>query len=197
MKCCKSWLAVLCSVLTLAPLASAQERTPTPQISEPGGILGARKYNAPVVAPIDLRDSTRIDSLLRAGNLYLSLQDAIALALENNLDIAISRYGMPEAQSDLQRAKAGGALRGVSQAVTQGPASAAGAAGGLSLNAFSNGSANIGTGVSTGVNGLVSQLGTAIPNYDPFVTGVISWGHTSSPQSTGFLYGTTSLVTLA
>ncbi len=194
MRRCRSWLAVLCSVLTAAPFAAAQEPAPTPQITPPNGVLGIRKYSPPAVAPINLQNSSRIDALMRGGNLYLSLQDAIALALENNLDIEISRYGLPQAQSDLQRAQAGGALRGVSQNVTQGPASAVGA-GGLSLNAFSNGSANIGGGVSTGVNGLVSQLGTAIPNYDPFVTGVISWGHTSSPQSTPFIYGTTSLVT--
>jgi outer membrane protein len=188
MRCCESLVALLCSVLMLAPLSNAQE----PQIQEPGGIPGTRKYHPPAVAQVDLANSSRIDALLRAGNLYLSLQDAIALALENNLDIAISRYGPLQAQTDLQRAQAGGALRGVSQSITQGPSSASG---GLSLNAFSNGSANINTSTTTGVNGVVSQLGTAIPNYDPILTGLISWGHTSSPQSTGFIYGTTSLVT--
>ncbi len=194
MRRCEPLLAVLCAALMLAPVSSAQERSPVPQISQPAGVVGVRKYYPPVVAPVDLQNSSRIESLMRGGNLYLSLQDTIALALENNLDIAISRYGPLQAQSDYQRAKAGGALRGVTQNVTQGPGSASGG-GGLSLNAFSNGSGNIGGGVSTGVNGLVSQLGTSIPNYDPFVTGVISWGHTSAPQSTPFLYGTTSLVT--
>jgi outer membrane protein TolC len=175
----------------LAPASRAQ----TPQIQEPSiGWPGTRKYHPPTVAPVDLANSNRIESLMRAGNLYLSLEDAIALALENNLDIAISRYGPLSAQTDLQRAQAGGALRGVSQNVAQGPQSAAGAAG-LSLNAFSNGSANVAGGTSTGTNGLVTQLGTAIPNYDPVLTGILSWGHTSNPQSTPFLYGTTSLVT--
>ncbi|HYL75876.1 MAG TPA: TolC family protein [Bryobacteraceae bacterium] len=187
MRRCESLVAVLCSLLMLAPSVGAQ----TPQIQEPGGLPGTRKYRPPAVPPIDLSNSSRIEALLRAGNLYLSLQDAIALAVENNLDVAISRYGPLEAQTDLQRAQAGGALRGVSQAVTQGPSSAAG----LSLNAFSSGSANVATTATAGVNGIVSQLGTAIPNYDPVLTGVISWGHTSSPQSTQFLYGTTSLVT--
>jgi len=171
----------------LPPLASAQE----PQIREPGGLQGTRKYHPPAVAPIDLANSSRIDSLLRAGNLYLSLQDAIALGIENNLDVAISRYGPLEAQTDLQRAQAGGALRGVNQSITQGPSSA----GGLSLTAFSNTSTTVATTSSTGVNGVVSQLGTAIPSYDPVLNGIISWGHTTSPQSTAFLYGTTSLVT--
>jgi outer membrane protein len=190
MRRCESLVALLCLFLMLAPIAPAQE--PQIQIQEPGGIPGTRKYHPPAVAQVDLSNSTRIEALLRAGNLYLSLSDAIALALENNLDIAIQRYGPLEARTDLQRAQAGGALRGVSQSITQGPTSASG---GLSLNAFSNGSANINTSTTTGVNGTVSQLGTAIPNYDPILTGIISWGHTSAPQSTGFLFGTTSLVT--
>ena len=193
MKRFESLVAVFCSFSMLAPLSNAQ----TPQIQEPNiGIVGTRKYHPPSVAPVDLSNSSRIESLLRAGNLYLSLQDAVALALENNLDIAIQRYGPLTAQTDLQRAKAGGALRGVSQSVTQGPGSASGGGtGGLSLNAFSGGSANVGTAATSGVNGVVSQLGTQIPNYDPVLTGVVSWGHTSAPQSTGFIFGTTSLVT--
>src|SRR5690242_4455141 len=183
----ESCVAVLCALLMLAPSAGAQ----TPKIEEPGGIFGTRKYHPPAVAPVDLGNSGRLDALLRAGNLYLSLQDALALAVENNLDVAISRYGPLEARTDLQRAQAGGALRGVSQAVNQGPTSAAG----LSLNAFSSGSANVATTATSGVNGIVSQLGSAIPNYDPVLTGVVSWGHTSAPQSTQFLFGTTSLVT--
>lgn len=183
----ESFVAALCSLLMLAPCAGAQ----TPQIQEPGGFPSTRKYRPPAVAPIDLANTSRIEALLRAGNLYLSLQDAIALAVENNLDVAISRYGPLQAQTDLQRAQAGGALRGVSQAVAQGPSSA----GALSLNAFSSGSANVATTATSGVNGIVSQLGTAIPNYDPVLTGVVSWGHTTAPQSTQFLYGTTSLVT--
>ena len=188
MKHFESLVAVLCSLSMLTP-APAQQL----QIQEPRGVPGIRKYRAPGVPPIDLANSSRLEALLRAGNLYLSLEDAIALALENNLDVAIARYGPLEAQTDLQRAHAGGALRGVNQNVTQGPSSA----GSLSLNAFSNGTTSINTSSTTGVNGIVSQLGTVIPNYDPQLSGVVSWGHTTSPQSTPFLYGTTSLVTTA
>src|ERR1700730_13954671 len=117
MRRCESLVALLCLFLMLAPIAPAQE--PQIQIQEPGGIPGTRKYHPPAVAQVDLSNSTRIEALLRAGNLYLSLSDAIALALENNLDIAIQRYGPLEAESDLKRAQAGGALRGVSQGVFQ------------------------------------------------------------------------------
>ena len=90
-------LALLCVYLTLAPFAMAQEKQAsprTPVIQDPnGGFLGfiRRNYERPDIAPIDLGNSGRLESLLRAGKIYLSLQDAIALALENNLDIAIQR----------------------------------------------------------------------------------------------------------
>ena len=64
------------------------------------------------VAPLDLSNSARVMSLLRGGKLYVSLDDAIALALENNLDIAIQRYNLPIADTDILRAKAGSAPRG-------------------------------------------------------------------------------------
>src|SRR5579871_1096306 len=185
----KPFLCIALSVSLLSPAASSQELN----LHDRGGFPGTRKYHAPRIAAVDLANSNRLDMLLRSGNLYLSLEDAIALALENNLDVAISRYGPLEAQTDLKRAEAGGALRGVNQAVAQGPVSAAG----LSLNAFSSGGNTSLTSSSTGTNGIVSQLGTLIPNYDPQLSGIISWGHTTNPQSTPFLYGTTSLVTTA
>jgi hypothetical protein len=76
------------------------------------------------VKPINLANSNRLESLLRAGKIYLSLRDAIALALENNLDIELLRYGPELARASLLRAQAGGLLRGVPSAVQQGPTSA-------------------------------------------------------------------------
>ena len=58
---------------------------------------------------------------MRAGQLYLSLADAIALALENNLDIEVERYLPRIAQTDIGRAKGGGLLRGVSLLVNEPP----------------------------------------------------------------------------
>ena len=80
----------------------------------------AKNYLPPHVKQISLANSSRLDELIRAGRIYLSLQDAIALALENNLDIEISRYNMPIAQSDVLRAQAGGLLRGVPSSIQQG-----------------------------------------------------------------------------
>ena len=81
-------------------------------------------YRPKTVAPVNLSNSSRLESLLRAGKLYLSLQDTIALALENNLDIELQRYGAQVAEASILRAKAGGLLRGVTAAVTQGPSGA-------------------------------------------------------------------------
>src|SRR5579864_4560681 len=66
------------------------------------------------VRPVDLTNSPRVRQLLRAGNIYLSLSDAVALAIENNLDIELQRYSQQIANFELQRAKGGGLLRGLS-----------------------------------------------------------------------------------
>ena len=54
------------------------------------------------IAPVDLSNSPRIRQLLRSGNIYLSLSDAIALAIENNLDIELERYTLPAADTEVR-----------------------------------------------------------------------------------------------
>src|SRR5260370_19385882 len=156
----QSALAVLCVINLVGPVSVAQDRTPT--IEPPHGIL--HRYEPTHTPPVDLSNSSRLDQLLRAGNLYLSLQDAIALALENNLDIARARYSPLIAQTDVQRAQAAGALRGVNTQVSAGPASAGG---GLSLNAFSNGSPPRGPSASS-ASAAGGRAGTrSITHYAP------------------------------
>src|ERR1017187_10014379 len=107
----RRYLAVICAMLLAAPAGGFAGQAPQsqpsgqPAASEPSvpgpagsagtGIIGAitNPYRPVTAPPNSLVDSTRLEALLRAGNLYLSLQDTIALALENNLDIAIERYG--------------------------------------------------------------------------------------------------------
>lgn len=115
-------VAVLCVCLFFVPLAPAQQSFGGIAIQPPRGLF--RSYRASSISPVDLSNSGRLESLLRAGKIYLSLQDAIALALENNLDIAAQRYGPLIAEQDLKRAKSGGLNRGISQTIQQGPASA-------------------------------------------------------------------------
>ena len=76
-----------------------------------------------VVAAAKLSNSPRLEQLVRGGNLYLSVPDVIALALENNLDIAVQRYGPFLAREVLRRAEGGGFLRQVDTPVTAGPTS--------------------------------------------------------------------------
>src|SRR2546427_6234256 len=71
-----------------------------------------RRYLPEYRPAVDFSNSQRLDALMRAGNIYLSLQDAIALALENNLDIEFHRYSdRRQAETDLLRARAGQLLR--------------------------------------------------------------------------------------
>ena len=149
-------------------------------------------YRPVTVAPVNLTNSSRLESLIRAGNLYLSLQDAIALTLENNLDIEIQRYGTPIQDANLLRAQAGGALRGVTPTVQGGATSATlgvGQAGGVTQSASASASA-----ASNNQGALVQQTGTAIPNYDPTISGTLQWQHTSQPQASQLVTGTTALV---
>ena len=76
-----------------------------------GGI--ASGYRVPRVADVNLDDGVRLQSLYRDGKIYLSLRDAISLALENNLDLELERYGIRLADSDILRSKAGLIPRGV------------------------------------------------------------------------------------
>ncbi len=185
----QSFLAAFCVCLSIAPLSTAQDRI---VLEEPqAGHFGVftRPYRQRRVPPIDLANSPRLEALLRAGKLYLSLKDAVALALENNLDIAMARYDVPIAQTDLLRAQAGGLLRGVPTNVSSGPANAGGQ---FLLGSGGGPAAN--TGAVSGTNGVITQIGPTTPNFDPVLQGSISWAHQTTPQTNFFSYGTNALV---
>src|SRR5262249_49092699 len=76
-----------------------------------------RAYSPSLVPEPQLTNSQLLTQLIRDGKLYLSLKDAIRLALENNLDLAIARYNLPIADTDILRTKAGGVFRGVNAGV--------------------------------------------------------------------------------
>src|ERR1700730_17340728 len=110
------WLTILFFAAGLCLLTSSSYAQPTPQLDSerPHWYSGfTRPYTPPVFPPVNLSNSTRLDSLLRAGKLYLSVSDAIALAIENNLDIEVERYVFPIAQADLLRAKSGASIFGI------------------------------------------------------------------------------------
>ncbi|MGA2184829.1 MAG: TolC family protein [Bryobacteraceae bacterium] len=188
----QSLIAVFCAFLILTPLAAAQSPPPDSVVRiEPAqGGWGwlTHSYQRRTVPPIRLANSSRLASLVRAGNLYLSAQDVVALAIENNIDVEVQRYAPLLGREVLKRAQAGGALRNVGLGIAQGPQSVS--LQGVSLNG--SGGTSAGGGVSSG-GGIVTQLGPTIASLDPAVSLVAFFQHITSPQSNTFLTGTTAL----
>ncbi len=160
--------------------------------------------------PVDFQNSPRVHDLIRAGNLYLSQADALALAIENNLDVELDRFSFPIADTDVQRAKGGGLLRGVPFIIAETPTGVGGPLSPVVTNPASATSVTTGTTVSTNalelgalgepltnlsIQGTIPQSnGTPIPIFDPFATGLLSWAHQNTPQLSIQSYGTPSLV---
>ena len=131
-----------------------------------------------VPAP-NLTNTPRLDQLLQNGKLMLSMNDAIALALENNLDIAISRYNLNIADTDVLRTKAGSNLLGVNTGVVQGtPGGGVGGFGGATsaTGGGAGGTTGGGGGAGGGTLGIVSStlgIGSPITSFDPIVIGTL------------------------
>src|SRR5580704_14053607 len=161
-------------------------------VEPPTGPLGwlLNPYRPRSVPAIRVTNSSRLDSLIRAGNLYLSAPDVGALAIESNIDVEVQRYGPLVAKGVSRRAQAGGALRSVGSSVAPGPQSVS--LQGVSLNP-TGASLTSGAGVSSG-GGIVTQLGPLIPSLDPTVLVVANFQHATIPQSNTVLTGTTALI---
>lgn len=160
-----------------------------------------RPYQSKTVNAVDDNNTPRIQSLLRAGNLYLSLSDALALAIENNLDIQSARYSLPIANTDVLRAKGGGTLRGVGASTFEMPAGVGGPPSPL-INAAATGAtpstslpgniydlallATTSTSLSLEPASLglplPSAAGPTIPQYDPTIVGSLGWTRSSTPE---------------
>jgi outer membrane protein TolC len=128
-------------------------------------------YLPDYVAQPMLTNSPRLDQMIREGKLYLSLKDAIYLSLENNLDLAIARYNLPIADTDLLRTQGGGSFRGVNTGVVQGtPGGGVGGFGSGAPGAGAGGTTSGAGGAGAGASGLVQSTlgtGTAVSSYDP------------------------------
>ncbi|MBI2677766.1 MAG: TolC family protein [Candidatus Koribacter versatilis] len=126
-------------------------------------------------------NTARIDQLMRNGTLYLSMNDVIALALENNLDLAIARYNLSIADTDILRASSGGSTRGVASGLVQGtPGGGVGGFGTGASGAGAGGTTSGAGGAGTGTGGLVSSTlgtGTVIDSLDPILSSSLSLGH--------------------
>ncbi len=156
-----------------------QEAAIAPQ--KPQGIVLWRPYLAEYTPPIRLSNSPRLRDLVRAGRLYLTAQDAIALALENNIDVESSRYNPLILASQLRRLEAGGALAGVPSAQSQSGSvqSGQGVAGSQAAAGVSN-TGNTQSGGTT--NATVTQIGPVTPVLDPVFQDVQTYTHLSQPQ---------------
>jgi outer membrane protein len=154
-------------------------------------------YIARQVPPPSFGNTLRIESLLKEGKLRLSLPDAVALALENNLDLAIARFNLSIADTDIMRAKSGESVRGVATGLVQGtPGGGIGGFGTGAPGAGAGGTSGGAGGAGSGALGLVqSTLGTGTPidSYDPIINAGMSIDHATFPQSSTILNGVQSL----
>ncbi len=143
-------------------------------------------YRPTDAPPLDLSNSPRLQNLIRDGKLYISLSDAIALAIENNLDLAYFRYNFPIAQTDYARTKAGGRAHGVNTGIVQ-SSTQGGFSGG------SSGSAGASSGsAAAGAGGIVTSTlgsGTAVASFDPYVTFQGYVDHTVFQETNPFSVG--------
>jgi outer membrane protein TolC len=153
-----------------------------------GRLLAPFHLEKRTVPPAKLANTPRLEQLVRSGNLYLSAQDVIALALENNLDIAVERYGPYLSREVLRRAEAGGLLRGTDVPVAAGPTSVSTAG----ISTASSGLAG-GTGIGSG-GGIVTGIGPNPPNMDPSLFAQYAMGHSTTPLTNTQLNATTTLV---
>ena len=153
-------------------------------------------YTATNVPLPSLTNTQRIDTLLRDGKIYLSLADAVTLALENNFDIAIARLNLDIADTDILRTRSGQLFRGVSTGLVTGTlgGTTTTITGGQGPGGTTNGSGGGGTGAA----GLVSTTNGGGPqpyNYDPVLTGNLQYEASNTQQSTTFITGTNTLNT--
>ena len=149
-----------------------------------------RPYLPQHVPSPNLSNTPRIDQLLHDGKIMLSIDDAVALALENNLDIGIARYNLNIADTDVLRSKSGannflGANSGIVQNT---PGSGVGGLGGT-VGSGAGGTTAAPGGIGAGTNGLVSSslgLGSPITSFDPILTGTLQEDHLNTISSNVF-----------
>src|SRR5712671_239771 len=195
--------SVLFGALAVASWAQEPPAAPVPQNTPETRQLPVLNYSKPVshfpnpigpyrarhLAEPNLANTARIDSLMHDGKLYLSLNDAIALALENNLDIAIARFNLNIADTDILRAKAGAPILGTPLGVVLNTPGAGIGGIGAQSGAATGGTTLGAGGIGAGTNGLVSStlgLGPIITSFDPILTGTLQEDHFNQKSSSPF-----------
>jgi outer membrane protein len=143
-------------------------------------------YESHHVDPPNLTNAPRLEALIKDGKLELSMDDAIALTLENNLDLAIARYNNAIADTDILRAEGGASTLGVNSGIVQN--TPGGTSTGLSgtVGSGSGGTSPGSAGAATGTNGLVSStlgIGSTIVGFDPVLSGTLQMDRLYTPSS--------------
>src|SRR5216683_1869503 len=195
--------SVLFATLPVAGWAQEPPAAPVPQTAPESRPLPVLNYSKPVshfpnpigpytarhLAAPNLANTARIDSLMHDGKLYLSLNDAVALALENNLDIAIARFNLNIADTDILRARAGAAILGTPLGVVLNTPGAGIGGIGAQSGAATGGTTLGAGGIGAGTNGLVSStlgFGPNITSFDPILTGTLQEDHFNQTSSSPF-----------
>ncbi len=206
-----------------APQASGPSLTPYPQAPAPQHnshlYSGDQNYAKPLsgfpnlIAPYtrrrvpqaNLTNSAMTDTLFHDGQIFLSINDAVAMALENNLDVTLQRYNLSIADTDLLLTGTGASARGVNTSVVQGTqggalgAVSAGGTGSASTGASGTGAGGTQVGVGgagAGAAGIVLStlgFGPPIDNFDPTISGTIQGERALTPQQSTIFYGVPSL----
>ena len=203
--------AILALSLFFIPPSPAQQAIPpTPQpvvaaaapsisLNLPHSYNPIDVYRGVHIPAPSLANSPLIDTLVHNGILELSLKDAIALALENNLDLAIARYNIPIAKADVLRTQAGGTFLGVNTGVVQNtPGGGIGGFGSASSGAGAGGTTGGAGGAGAGASGLVQSTlgsGSVVSSYDPNLAGTIGYSNSTTPLSSSVVYGVPTLHT--
>ena len=190
--CAKRGLAVLLSLVLPASLAWPQQASIAPVPASAPSLF--RPYFAPEVPPVRLANTSRLGDLVRAGTLYLSVQDAIALALENNIDLEVARYNPVILGWNVTRSEAGGTLPGVPSNASQAGtvASGQGVAGSQQAAGVSIPGSTSGRTQST--NASISQIGPVTQTLDPIVQESSTISHTTTVEPNSQLSITPVLV---
>ena len=146
-------------------------------------------YKSQEIAPPNLGNSPRIDSLMKDGKIYLSVDDAVALALENNLDLDLARYNLNIADADLLRAKSGSSILGVNTGIVQNtPGGGVGGLGGA-VGSGTGGTTVAAGGAGSGTNGLVSStlgIGSPLTSFDPVLSSTLQLDKNNTESTSPF-----------
>ena len=198
--------------LTPLPQAPAPQHKETLLYSDQDYTKGKKQFpnfwsvwTVRVVPPPNVTNSAHIDQLIQDGKMLLSIDDAVAMALENNLDIAIQRYNLSIADTDLLRTSSGAVALGVNAGLVQGTpggttgTTSAGGTGSSSTGPTGGGAGGTTIGVGgagAGAAGIVASTqgeGPPLDDYDPVITGTVSVERATTPEANTVFTGTSTL----